>query len=378
MKRPAPEAPVSPTYSLGTVDITAADIAAVTAVLQSGRISPGRVTAEFEAAYARAHGHEHGAFVNSGQTALELALRAQIELRKPMATFAVLIPATTYISTFSAVINAGLRPVLRDIGPDFQIADEPAPDEEPWDLFMPVHLYGVSKPYESAAVEDACEASYALRVGRGACAAHSFYPSHIIATGAGGMVTTNSAALIKLVRRLANHGRTDPNAGYVSHALDSQDVSHQFTFDLIGTSSKGSDIIAALGLSQHARGPAAVASRRRNAAHLRDQLVGCPRVTCPPCPPGEEFYFQFPLLAQNKAAKKRLVKYLNAAGVQTRDAMPLVTQPVVASYFGRNFDPRRWPQAFDYAQRAFHVGIHQDLTQGDVDRLARLLWEAPK
>jgi len=357
-------------HRLGTVSIPEEAVTSVVEVLRSNRVSPGARTQEFEAAYARAHSHKYGAFVNSGQTAIELALRALgILIAAPAAR--VLLPATTYISTWAAIKNAGMLPRFCDVGEDLQINLDLV--RRPYDILLPVHLYGVTKSYPGKyVIEDACEASFGRNVGAGLAACHSFYASHLITTGSGGMVTSNDEEFITLVRRLANHGRAASAAMYVSNDLDSVDVSRAFIFDQVGTSSKCSDILAALGLGQIDEGKRALKKRRSLSSYLRAQIMdkSLSHIKVPPLPDNEEFTFLFPVVAASRELKIKIVSRLNSAGVQTRDAMPLVTQPVVQWTLKPG---ERYPTAERLAATAFHVGIHQDLTFDDLDSLVELL-----
>ena len=74
----------------------------------------GSVSADFEKAYAEFHQAKHGILVNSGTTALKLALTAaDID-----AGDEVLVPAYTFIASASAVVEAGAVPVFVDIDPE--------------------------------------------------------------------------------------------------------------------------------------------------------------------------------------------------------------------------------------------------------------------
>jgi len=184
----------------------------------------GREVETFEQNFGAYLGAAGCVGVANGTDALVLALRA-LGVRHGSE---VLVPAYTFIATASAVVLAGGRPVLVDVEPESLNIDPRSAQESVTERtvgVIGVHLYG--RPYDLAAideicrsagiwmVEDAAQAQGAswqqARVGTfGSLATWSFYPSKNLGCfGDGGAVTGNDTGLLDLVRRLANHGRTE-------------------------------------------------------------------------------------------------------------------------------------------------------------------------
>jgi perosamine synthetase len=219
------------TIPLSAPDITEAEIAAVTDVLRSGRLSLGPELAAFEQALARAHEVPDAVAVSSGTAALHLALVA-LGIGPGDE---VIVPSFTFVAVANAVAQAGATPVFAEIDAVTLNLDPLAAEHAitaRTRALIAVHTFGI--PAEMAAltalaerhglalIEDACEAIGARFDGRpvgsfGAVAALAFYPNKQITTGEGGALLVRDAALAARLRRLRNQGR-DANAGWLDHA----------------------------------------------------------------------------------------------------------------------------------------------------------------
>ena len=346
--------------ALGTTDIGDEERRLVDDVLTSGRVSPGAYQRSFEQAVAERHGKQYATLVNSGQSALHLSLEA-LKRRDPSIR-RVLCPAVTYISTLHAVWNAGMVVVLADVDPvDFLIT----PGDPFWyDMALPVDLFGKAwRPINLGApayVEDACEAIGAPGVGYGDLVCLSFYASHSVTTGSGGMVLTDDIELDQTVKRLANHGRREASDLYMTPGKGKK-----FVFDDVGYSYKSSDLNAALGLAQLNRLEGMILKRQRLAARL---INGLDDLADLQLPVRDRHTFQmFPIICREPGTRDGLTDYLNERGVETREAMPIVTQPIVQEKLG--IRPDDYPVAAHVARDGFYVGCHHKLTDDDIDWL---------
>jgi dTDP-3-amino-3,4,6-trideoxy-alpha-D-glucose transaminase len=190
-------------------------LAACERVLGSGRLVLGPEVEALEHELARLTGCAHAVGVASGTDALELALRA---LELP-AGAEVLCPNLTAVATATAIVRAGLTPLLVDVDERTLAIDAAAARRAPRAAaVVAVHLYGRPAPVAALlelglpVVEDAAQA-HGLEVdGRaagsaGTIAAFSFYPTkNLGGFGDGGAVTTSDAALAGRVRRLRAYG----------------------------------------------------------------------------------------------------------------------------------------------------------------------------
>ena len=195
--------------------------AAVLRVLDSAQFVLGPDVAAFEQAFARYCATSECLGVNSGTSALHLALLAAgIGPGDEVIT----VPFT-FIATVSAIEYAGAKPVLVDIDPVYFTMD-PARVEAAitprTKAIMPVHLYGqpadmepilaIARKHGLLVIEDAAQAHGAEYHGRrcgsmSEIACFSFYPGkNLGAYGEGGAVVTNRADLAAMVRTLRSWG----------------------------------------------------------------------------------------------------------------------------------------------------------------------------
>jgi len=185
----------------------------------------GEEVSEFAKEFAAYSEVKHCVALNSGTSALHLALLALGV--KPGDE--VITTPNTFIATAEAICYAGGKPVFVDIDPRTANLDptliEPAITERT-KAILPVHLYGrpadmdpildLAQQHGLAVIEDACQAHGARYRGRrvgsiGHAAAFSFYPSkNLSAYGEGGALTTNDAGIAELARALRSHGQSGP------------------------------------------------------------------------------------------------------------------------------------------------------------------------
>jgi dTDP-4-amino-4,6-dideoxygalactose transaminase len=190
-------------------------------VLDRGDFILGGEVDRFEQEFAAYCGVRHAVGVDSGFSALELALRAA----GIGPGDEVITQANTFIATVSAVLAVGAHPVLTDCDP--QGAMEPAAVAQAitprTKAIIPVHLFGRIADMESIlsiaararlmVIEDSCQAHGAVLDGQragsfGLAAAFSFYPGkNLGAFGDGGMLVTNSAEIADAVRVLRHYGQ---------------------------------------------------------------------------------------------------------------------------------------------------------------------------
>jgi dTDP-4-amino-4,6-dideoxygalactose transaminase len=195
--------------------------AAIGRVLESAEFILGSEVAAFEEEFAAYCGVAHAVGVNSGTSALHLALLAA----GIGPGDEVLTVPFTFVATTAAIRYTGATPVFIDIEPlTFQM--DPSKIEGSitprTKAILPVHLYGhpadmdpileIARRHDLVVIEDAAQAHGAEYKSRragsmGALAAFSFYPGkHLGAYGEGGMVTTNNAEYARTIRMLRDWG----------------------------------------------------------------------------------------------------------------------------------------------------------------------------
>lgn len=195
--------------------------AAVLRVLDEGQYALGPAVSRFERAFAAYCGAGDAVGVNSGTSALHLALLA---LDVKPGDEVITVPFT-FVATVAAIEHAGARPVFVDVE-DTHYTMDPAQLEAAitprTKAIVPVHLYGqpadmdpilaIATQHGLPVVEDACQAHGAEYRGRrcgslGMLACFSFYPTkNLSACGEGGAVVTRDPALAARIRLLRSWG----------------------------------------------------------------------------------------------------------------------------------------------------------------------------
>jgi dTDP-4-amino-4,6-dideoxygalactose transaminase len=196
--------------------------AAALSVMRSGHYVLGEVVAALEQEFAQYCGTAHAIAVNTGTSALHLALLAAGVKRGDE----VITTPFTFVASAAAIRYIGARPVFVDIDPmTFNI--DPNKIERAITprtrAILPVHLYGQVAPMNElldiadrhglAVIEDACQAHGAIYQGRragsmGVSGCFSFYPGkNLGAYGEGGMVVTSDDEQARQIRMLRDWGQ---------------------------------------------------------------------------------------------------------------------------------------------------------------------------
>lgn len=265
---------------------------AVQQVLGSGWVTSGQQVIEFEREFADHVGARRAIAVSSCTAALELALRA---LRLPAGS-RVLMSTVTFCGAASAIVHAGLKPVLADVDP---ITAMPSPATVAAaaraaggvQAMVVVHLGGLPTPVEELAeaagvtldrvVEDAAHALGTVvgdrvvgTISRATC--FSFYATKNLAIGEGGMLTTDDDELADAVGRARLHGLSkDAWRRYLPGGGWRYDVEED------GLKANMTDIQAAIGRAQLRRFEATQARRAEVAARYDSLIVDIPGLTLP-------------------------------------------------------------------------------------------------
>jgi dTDP-4-amino-4,6-dideoxygalactose transaminase len=195
---------------------------AIARVLDSGQFVLGSEVAEFEREFAAYCGASHCIALNSGTSALHLALLAA----NVGPDDEVITVPFTFVASVAAITYTGARPVLVDIDPQSFTIDVPAIEAAitpRTKAILVVHLYGqaadmdpimeIARRHGLVVIEDAAQAHGAKYKGRpvgsiGDMACFSFYPGkNLGAYGEGGAVTTSNPEYERSVRMLRDWGQ---------------------------------------------------------------------------------------------------------------------------------------------------------------------------
>lgn len=379
---------------LGVADISEADIERVVTVLRSGRLSAGPMMSEFEQRFAALHDRRHGAMLNSGTGALQMALQALREADGWADGDEVIVPAMTFVATVNIVFFNGLRPVLVDIDP-VTMNIEPAAIEAAITprtrAIIPVHLFGqpadmtavmdIAARHGLRVIEDSCEAVAVHHRGRlvgsfGDFGCFSTYMAHLITTGVGGVTLSDDDTLNTRLRSLMNHGR---NPAYlridddenVSDARLIEIIFSRYDFVSRGQSFRVTEMEAALGIGQLDRLSEQMAGRARTAAALDERLANT-GLRLPQIGEGNEHGFMmYAIRSANTTQRDRLMITLERNGVETRPLLPILGQACYADAFDHHAGD--FPVAEDALSTGLYLPSHHRMDDGDVEHVGRMV-----
>jgi dTDP-4-amino-4,6-dideoxygalactose transaminase len=338
--------------------------------------SPQELVTKFEREFAKYVGSKYAIAVNSGTSALHLALLASNIER----TSEVIIPDFTFPATGNVVLHIGARPVLADIDPArFNVTASNINSVMGDDVacIVPVHQFGLPAPLEEIGeiaerrgiqlLEDAAGAlgaTYHLRrVGSQGLCCFSLHSRKIVTTGEGGVIVTSDSEIAERARALRSHGIAIPDSGVDGGYVRPQFHAPGFNYRL-------SVYSAAVGLTQLPAIDRMVQIRNR-LAETYEHLIsdyGVP-VGCPYVPDGCEHAFQsYVVRCESERARNLAMKVLARAGIQTS----------IGSY---SLSLLPWFQGNcangqEASRTTLALPIHEELTAAGVDRVVQTLRKA--
>ncbi|MCC7542699.1 MAG: DegT/DnrJ/EryC1/StrS family aminotransferase [Deltaproteobacteria bacterium] len=358
--------------------------AAALRVLRSGRYILGEEVDRFEKDFARYAGVSHAIGVSNGTDAIVVALHAL----GVGPGDEVVTSAFSYFATAGAILRVGATPVFADIDLETfnldpkDVARKIGPETA---AVLAVHLFGRACDTTALAalceaesiplVEDAAQGCGAEHRGRragalGRIACFSFFPAKPLgAAGDAGACTTEDAELAAAMRRIRAHGasrknvHTDPGSNYRLDPLQAAILGVKLT-----------------------RLEERIARRRKNAERLRSLLAPLASRMVFPADDGDGRHVWAQLtLRVATHAREGFVAGLAARGVGAEVYYPMIMprQPVLgatagaaASLFTRGA-PRGgpWPNAERAASEVVSVPVHPELSDADLDLVARALLE---
>lgn len=291
-------------------------------VVESGYLTQGDVTEEFERSFAEFVGASRAVATTSCTTGLQLALQA----------FGVgdgdevVLPAFTHPATAVAVEHVGATPVLVDVDRETYNVD---PDEVrkavtadtaallpvSWggQPLIPGPLHEIATDHGIPIIEDAaCSAGAAYDdepVGTQFDASvFSFHPRKVLTTGEGGMVVTDSPEMEEQMRKIKNFG-TNPN-----------DASEGFVVR-DATNYRLSDVLAAIGIAQLEKA-SEILERRQSLANSYTDLLNDVDGICPPYKPplARHTYQTYAVYVEagDESTRDELIEALSERGIETQ------------------------------------------------------------
>jgi dTDP-4-amino-4,6-dideoxygalactose transaminase len=340
-------------------------------VCESCKFALGPFVESFEREFAQFCGAGHCVGVNSGTSALHLALRC---LNVGPGDEVITVPMT-FVATTWAISYVGARPVFVDIDPVSRTMDPrklAAAITPRTRAIMPVHLYGqpadmdailqIAAAHKLPVIEDAAQAHGAVYKSRpvgtaGCMSCFSFYPGkNLGAYGEGGALVTNEDGYAAMTRALRDHAQRQR---YLHES-----VGYNYRMDNL----QG----AVLGIKLR-RLKDWNAARRRHAQAYRQALADVPGITVPAELPGcAGVYHLFVIELDNRDA---VAKQLTECGVSTglHYPIPVHLQP---AYADLGLAEGTFPVSERLARRCLSLPMFAELTDEQIQYVADCLKSA--
>jgi dTDP-4-amino-4,6-dideoxygalactose transaminase len=370
------------------------EIAEVIDSLRSGWVTTGPKVKRFEQDFAGYIDTKHAIAVNSCTAGLHIALTA---LGIGPGDEAI-IPTLTFCSTANVVVHLGARPVLVDVGEDFNVTPEAieraiTPKTK---AIIPVHyggqacdleaIYDIAAHHNLPIVEDAAHAaaadyyghkigsdklpfSLARSEGQGVrvITVFSFYAIKNMTTGEGGMITTADDELAGCMRLLTRHGMS-------RDAWRRYNSTGSWYYEVVAPGYKANmtDIQAALGLHQLRRLDGFIKTRQHYARLYNAALADIPEVTTPALRPERTHVYHLYVLRLNLERltidRARFIDQLGMHKIGTSvHFIPVHLHPFYQEHFGyRRGD---LPQAEAIYNSIISLPLYPKMTGTDIENV---------
>ena len=352
------------------------------------RLTKGKETEKFEQKWAQWIGTEYAVFVNSGSSAVLLMLYALIETGKVSVGDKIVVPALSWATDLSPVIQFNLHPVLCDINlqnlsVDLEHLEQIFEEEKPKALLL-VSVLGLTpdmqkiqdlcEAHNVVLLEDTCESTGSQFKNRalgtfGAMSAFSCYFGHHFSTIEGGFINTNDRDLYNLLKMLRSHGWNrdlDMQAKAKLQAKTTDGFTDLYRFYVPGFNLRATDLQAYLGIKQLDRLEETVTQRNNNYLFYKTNI-------------NNDFWnvedggnfisnFAFPIIHPKRDL---IVKALLAANVEVR---PLIcgsmgTQPMYTKRFGR----LELPNVSVVDKYGCYIPNHPELTEDELYKIVTIV-----
>jgi CDP-4-dehydro-6-deoxyglucose reductase, E1 len=382
-------------YSLLDDAFSSEDLIKGIEVILSKKITMGEITFNFEKEFAKYIGSKYALMTNSGSSANLLASFALVNPKKKnflKTGDEFLIQALCWSTSLWPLVQAGLKPRFIDVNLktfNLDINKVKSSINKRTKAIMAVHVLGNSskilelsklcKKNKIFLIEDTCESLGSKYNSKylgtfGDFGTYSFYYSHQITSGEGGMLVCDNKENYEIVHSLRSHGW--------DRGLNKNKINKPtFNFINSGFNLRPTDIAAAIGMNQFKRLNSLKSTRSENREKILYSLKKAKSwnnqfTFFNPIENLEPSWFGFPLLINKKfiKRKKSFLKYLEKNKIETRPIISgnFMNQPSVKLY---NFKKKKtFVNAQEIEDRGFFIGLHTEkITDFQLEKLTNCL-----
>tara|TARA_Y100001970_G_C14185145_1_gene832162 strand:+ start:506 stop:1747 length:1242 start_codon:yes stop_codon:yes gene_type:complete len=374
----SPKKPSYDKYPLVSNPFTTQDLMSGIETILNGRITMSQITKRFEKEFAKYIGAKYALMVNSGSSANLLALFSLINPKsKKQLKYGdeCIIPSICWSTSLWPIVQAGLKPRFVDVNLNtfnIDINKLKKKINKKTKAILAVHVLGNStnmielkkiiKKNKLILIEDTCE-SLGSKYGSkylgtfGRFGTYSFFVSHQISAGEGGMIVCNDYNDFKIINSLRAHGW--------DRGLRKND-NNNFNFVNSGFNLRPLDVTAAIGYNQFKRLNQMIKIRAFNRKKIINEIKKSPNWEnqidfLKPNSNIKPSWFGLPILINKRLLKKKrkYLNFLNKNGIETRPIISgnFLNQPSIKLY---NLNKRKeyFKNAQEIEERGFFIGLH--------------------
>lgn len=332
----------------------------------------------FEEELAKNTGVKRAVVVNSGSSALLIALTA---LKLPKDSV-VVIPAVNFPTAFNAILQCGLIPYVVDVDPKTLLIDleELKKIQVQVSAVMAVNI--ASNPVDTKKIKqilpdatiilDNCDGygtllngEYVEKYADISCV--SFHAAHIITTGEGGAVLTDNIEIADRVKKLREWGRADGTDDIYEYPGFPDDYRARYVYEEIGFNMKPLELQCAMGRVQLTRIEDFREARLRNFELLFKALSKYPQLRLMEYPKDATVcWFSFPMMVE-KGSRGKLMKFLEENNIECRTIFSgnVLRHPAYKdiTYLSHS----EMPNADEVMKKGMFLSVHPSITKEMID-----------
>mgnify|MGYP001299052079 FL=1 len=324
-------------------------------VLKSKQLTLSKETHNFEKNFSKKLKSKYSLMVNSGSSANLLALQCLINpyrKKKLKQGDEILIPTLCWSTSLWPIIQSNLKPIFVDINPTTLNIDENEIEKKiskKTKAILLVHVLGnscdmkkimkIKKKYNLILIEDNCESLGSKYSGKylgtfGEFSSFSFYTSHQISSGEGGMICCKNKEDYNIIKSLRSHGWSRGTSYENKIFKKNKFLDRRFIFFNSGYNLRPTEVSAAIGHNQFKRMHKLINTRDTNRSKIINSLLKSELLKNK-----IDFYYEnkqvkpswfglcIKIISNKKNYKKNIIKKLENNGIETR--------PIISGNFAR-------------------------------------------
>ena len=336
------------------------DIDSAIKVLKTGKLTIGSVTDNFQKIFSEKLKTKNSLLVNSGSSANLLALQCLINpyrKKRLKKDDEIILPALCWSTSLWPIIQSGLKPKFVDIDLktlNFDLEKLEKAITKKTKAILIVHVLGncvdmdllmkIKNKYNLILIEDTCESLGTKYKNKylgtyGDFSSFSFYSSHQISSGEGGMICCKNENDFEIIKSLRAHGWSRGLKNEAKIANLNKNLDKRFIFYNSGFNLRSTDICASIGLSQFKDLDKFIKIRSENRIKILKEfkknkkinnymnIIQENKFTKPS-------WFGIPIVGKKTLNKEAFIKKIEKKGVETRPIISgnFLKQPAIRKY----------------------------------------------